>query len=1169
MKTAALTIDSTQRPQFISKRGLLLIFVVVVVLAWLVYPRSLFIEREEGNKVTKLSLAYLKVLLSRNPDDIDIRLKLADQQFHFWQEDKAWQTISPLVHEDDARVNYLALKIRYQQLINAEQVANDNNVLHQDVLAMLAKVLASTSADVEVANIAAAMGQHLWAARLFAKLGQDSGDLQYLQLAGSQYLAGNAPKSAENTFQKLYQLQPSPETLYSWAQAVLSNQVTSSQLQWYLSLTLGETSLQYWRVAAQLAMAAGSQSQYLVTQEKIYAITALAKDREQLANAYLGQGQLLKALPLVKQQLNDNRNDPIVHRRIRDLYLWLGQFENYLQQVIWLTEHSPEPTDLAQAAPLAIGQYYFNEAAWLYKKLAQYRPLSDLELTNWFESHYQAGTAEQGADALRSYMDKYGASAHLVAMLARVASDLGDYQQLLSDWALYGRFYQLPPATYNLYSGALWQEGDFETALAALERVPHHDRTVEFWKLYGDLAWLGEQAELAIIAYQQHLQLAPEAEGETVGRLEILLARYQPAEYLSLLVLQFKRYGLPRYLLLSAEILIKQGEIKQLSSLMALAEQNGAFDQLPLVRIYQSWLFEQQGKYAEAILSLQKAYAALPHNSNIQLALLWSVLAHGNEQSLSELVNKLEPVVVNKSPFWQPIALSFERLKKPQRAIPWYQRTLAENKTNYEMMFNYAEALKASGFAVSSHRVKRYMLAKLTENAAQFKKISTFLQLAIWNESRGVAGVLSSPSLYELGNENLLMSYLLQGNRQFSAQKLYQQLNRQNIDIDDSLALRLALQRGDKEQLRHLVAKGLNLPPADRISALVMLDRDREAISWANQHLTDALPLAEQSQLRQQMVAIKPKYAHFAKWSFDSSSAFKANSFSFSYGMPWGGAQHWQTELISDHSDDILLQTGPSLTLTEQLRWKNQWQWFSYDDDFNLASDISWGDGWRRDGMALSWDKRWTKSLMTKGYWEINQVSNASRLANALAEEDIFGISANWSVSGRESLSMAVKSFRYDSHYGDELGDGQALSLTLLERIFAQDPAWEVYFDWRWQQNDLVEGPIVGIANAFEGAAVTATELITPRYGRLALGSRVYRGLPGAIGMDLPSPRFFVDANIGYLYFADQIDFGISTGLGWRLLGADELSITSQYQSSNFQQDNDFKLNINYQIYFD
>jgi thioredoxin-like negative regulator of GroEL len=1162
-------IDHKLRPQFISRSGLLLILLTAIIISWLVYPRSLFFERNQGDKVSRLSLSYLKVLLSRAPQNADLRLKLADQQMRFWQFDKAWQTIEPLVKSDNQKAHYLALKIRFQQLIGTDQETDEYHALNQSVMKMLSKLLTSEFADIEVANIAAAMGLHIQAAKLFHALSLTNTDTGLLHLAGRQYLAANDPNSATKVYYRLYQQSPSLDKIYSWARAALSYKVNLSQLQWYLAASPEEPGLIYWELAGQLALAASVPDQYVIAREKIYAISATKPNRDQLVNAYMGQSELLNALPLVKLQLADDSNDPDIHRRIRDLYLWLGQPAPYLKEVLWLAEHSPRAEDFAQAAPLAIGQFYFSEATWLYQKLAGLRALSTAELTNWFESHYQAGTAEQGAIALRNYMDEYGPSAHLVALLALVANDLGNYQQLLSDWTLYGRFFQLPPSIYQLYSGANWQRGEFTQALQVLDNVPVDDRSIEYWKLYGDLAWLGEQAEVAIDAYQSHLALDSQAEGERIARLEVLLARYQPEAYFKLLIHHFEKHGVPRYLLLASDILIERGDVTQLNTLMTLGEQNGALDKLPVLRTYQSWLFQQQGKFAESVTALQKAYTALPDDLNIQLALLWALLAHGDEQTLSTLVSKLANQVATKAQFWQPMALSYERLKQPKKAIPWYQLALKEQPSNYQMMFNYAEALKASGYQVTSYRVKQYLLTKLTEQADEFGMLPAFLQLVLWNEFEGLAASLNQDILYQSGNENLLLSYLVQGNYQFAAQQYYQAFQTKNVKIQDSLELRFALARGDKERLKDLIAKGIGLPSADRVSALVMLEREREAVRWADLHLSNALTDNEQSQLRHRLVSIKPKYAHFAQLSFDNSSAYQQDNFSFRYGIPLGENQQWQTEIVSDHFGDVLLPSGANFALTQQLSWKNQWQWFSYQDDYSLKTDISWGDDWRRDGLALSWERRWQPSFSTKGYWEINQSTSASQLANALAQSDILGISSNWLATGRESVSLDIKSLRYDSHYGDNLGKGKAITLTLTEQVFYKDPTWKLYFSWQWQRNHIVDGAIEGVANAFDGVSVTAADFITPIYGRLSVGSRIYRGQPGTIVLDMPSPRFFLDANVGYVYLDGRTDFGISSGVGWRLFGADELSFSGQYQSSNLQQNSDFKLKLNYQIHFD
>ena len=1166
-------IEHKSRPQFISRSGLLLILISALIVSWFVYPRSLFFERSEGQQVSQLSLSYLKVLLSKSPKNNSVRLRLADQQLRFYQQDKAWQTIEPLVVTDNKAAHYLGLKIRFQQLVNANLVADKGHFMHQSVVLLLSQALSSNFADIHVANIAAALGEHIQAAELYERLAQQNNhNIELLESAALQYLAGQEPKLAANVYYTIYKHSPSIGSLYQWASATLSDKVNKSQLQWYLSEIPKQPNMKYWQLAGQLALAASSPLHYVNAQEKIYALSATKAHRDQLVTAYMGQGQLTKALPLVKQQLSENSDDPAIHRKIRDLYLWIGMPNLYLKEVRWLVQHSPRADEIEQAAPLAIGQFRFTEATWLYENLSKFRILSSAELTNWFESHYQAGTPEKGAAALRKYMDNYGPNAQLVALLARVANDLGDYQQLLRDWTDYGRHFQLPPSIYQLYSGANWQQGDFSQALKVLNRVPIDDRSIEYWKLYGDLAWLGDQAEVAIEAYQQHLALDSQAEGQTIARLEVLLARYRPEDYFNLLLEHFKQHGIPRYLLLASDILIERGDVEQLDTLLKIGEEKGTFDQLPILRTYQSWLFQKQGKQLASLNSLQKGYAALPHNQDIQLALLWGLLAHGDEQALHQLVNNLAHTVVNQSAFWQPMALSYERLKMRKKAIPWYQKVLHDQPENYEIMFNYAEALKATGYISKSYQLKQHLMAKLSNHISEFGKVPAFLQLVLWNQFDGISASLRQEILYEPGNENLLLSYLVQANQLHAAQSHYKRYRESRVNIHDSISLRLALARRDKAQIERLLATGLNLPPADRVSALIMLNRDREAIRWAEENLSAALTNDEQSQLTRRLVSIKPKYPHYVNLRLNNSTAYQQQDIKLSYGMPFGDSQHWKTAIVSENYDDIVLPSGTKLALTgqtKQISWINHWQWKENNDDFTLTTDLAWGDGWRRDGLALSWQRSWLESLSTKAYWQINQATKASQLAAALAQSDELGLSVNWQVTTRESVALDLKTVDYDSHFGDSIGKGTNITLTLTERLFRNDPAWQVYMGWQWQRNDLAEGTLVGVAQTYNEANVSSSDFLTPIYGRFSVGSRVYRGQPGEVGRASTSPRFFVDANIGYEYFTERIDYGLSSGVGWRIFGADELSVSMQYQSSNLQQNSDFKVTLNYQFHFD
>lgn len=1172
MRSLPDRLNRERRPKFISRNGLLLILTTVVVISWLVYPRSLFFERDNGSVVSPLSLAYLKVILAKNEDDFDTRLRLADQQMRYWQVDSAWNTISPLLQDNRVPVpvaEIMAIKIRYAQLTSRNLINEPSHPIFKSVTELLDRVLDNPLKDEQIALIAASMGKHKDAANLYRQLYERDSETEYLRLAGKQFLAAQAPDEAADMFRQMYAHSPELDVLFDWANAALGGSMTASKLDWYLSVEPTTESLKYWQYAAQLSLATPSVKAFVKAKEETYALTQSPDDRGELINIYLGEGLLKKAVPLVRQQLAGSPSDVKIRQRLRDLYLWMGDIPNYLVQVRWLAQYNPDPQEIAAATPLAIGAFRFDDATWLFENLAEIRPLSEEELTNWFESYYQAGTAEEGAQAMRQYMDKYGPSAHLVSLLARVADDLGDYQQLLSDWTQYGRFFQLPPSTYQLYSGALWQEGDYMEALQVLENVPEKDRNAAFWKLYGDIAWLGEQAELAIEAYRRHIVLAPERDSESAARLEILLARYDEDAYLDFLVNQFNLYGIPHYLLLAADILLQRDEIDYLSKLMLAGEQNGALDKMPVLRTYQSWVLQLQGNPLDAIVALRKANQAEPEQPTIQLALLWALLEHGDRESLRDYLSHLAPIVQSRKSFWQPMALSYERLNAPRDALLWYERFLNAEPHHYETLFNYAQALKTSGYKVASFNVKQYMLRQLMQHLDEFWELPAFVQLSLRTEFQGITSALNAPELYARGNEHLLINYLIDANQRHAAQQYYKAFSNQLIDLDDNLTLRIALLKRDREQVEALLAKGLDFPPADKFAALSLLGRKSEAIELGEAELNNAMSDNAQQQLRGQLVEAQAEYPHVLQASFGQLSAFDQQNTRITYSVPWSDAHYWQASLTQTNFASVEFEAGSVVDLPNHVAWENQWRWQDEDDEFSISTNIAWGEDWRRDGVSIVWTRQWQHALNTQGYLQLNQLSRASRLASALAQTDVIGLNTNWQITSRESLSLEIQSLDYSTHYKDALGQGNNLSLTLSEQLFRQDPSIDIYFNWQWQHNDLLSDPLTKVSNALGSVSLSANDFFPAKYGRIALGGRVYRGQPSALGRATGSPRLFIDANVGYLYFDKEPDFGISAGAGWRVQGDDELSVTAQYQSANLQGNSNFHLTLNYQIYFD
>ena len=61
-----------------------------------------------------------------------------------------------------------------------------------------------------------------------------------------------------------------------------------------------------------------------------------------------------------------------------------------------------------------------------------------------------------------------------------------------------------------------------------------------------------------------------------------------------------------------------------------------------------------------------------------------------------------------------------------------------------------------------------------------------------------------------------------------------------------------------------------------------------------------------------------------------------------------------------------------------------------------------------------------------------------------------------------------------------------------------------------------------------------------------------------------PSPRYWFDTAVGYNTISSRADLTVSSGLGWRILGDDELSFKVDWQSQDTNGDTSLQITLGY-----
>ncbi|MGK0417879.1 MAG: hypothetical protein ACJAST_002985, partial [Halopseudomonas sp.] len=337
------------------------------------------------------------------------------------------------------------------------------------------------------------------------------------------------------------------------------------------------------------------------------------------------------------------------------------------------------------------------------------------------------------------------------------------------------------------------------------------------------------------------------------------------------------------------------------------------------------------------------------------------------------------------------------------------------------------------------------------------------------------------------------------------------------------------------------------------VEALDRLGEESAALGLALSHLGAQNPTIVDIQLRRQAVDIQSRVPQGARigWMREDLGGIELS------GTHATLAGHvlddWYTILdlkrqdyTADELDASELGTENTATVTLSRKLANGRVAVAVDSSTRADED--------RQGVEISrsWQLGARDQIEVGLGW--NQESLDSGYMRAVGEQDAIWIAGIHGLSSRDQLSWSVERRAYGTRYGHDLGNGTAFNLEFNQIQQFEGPTWVTRAGIDYQRNSLSGGELDGLTVADGGPieleAVEASTLLQEEYGRLYAGSSWRRGFPGALNRDQPDYTWLVDVQAGWDWVDSQFTYGLSTGIGTRVFGDDELAFNLGYQSA-------------------
>ncbi|NOZ38072.1 MAG: tetratricopeptide repeat protein [Gammaproteobacteria bacterium] len=1217
VKLKTLRGEEYRREYLVNVPALISMVVVIGLTLALLFPKkAIFSDPAYIDSPDAISIAYLELLLKSDPDNTELRLSLARQLYVTGQLTQAMSIINLLLTNPPAefqtQIYNLYIKLIAQRYFASK--GKSRRTLFTDLQTAFNQATQAAMTLTELKTVydmarrwAAPSTQLLIIKKIILLATTPQQKVSWMLEASDLYLAQNHPIDAANWLEQAYQTSTSSSNkpqLATWLlQTLLATGNPNNALQktpYYVQHNPRSGTL------LQLAISIAQQTGRTDLQDR-WLTTAVRLEPDnmnyirELIKLKLATGQVKSAAHLADIRLQHPPLTIEERTRIARLYEWNGEPDKALKQWYWLSMNSRSPTTEAEqrALKLALGLFHYKQAIKLYEHFAKQQPLTlaaQKELTGLYLIQGQTDKVESN---YRQYLKQHPQQKDIWAALAGLYVNLQKLPQAAKTYEIIDKRFGLTDKQLLDLKNIYWLLGEAENAQAKLLSHPVVKSADEnaYWKARTDIAWFLEDTDQIDDIYDFLLSRTKE-QRITLTMLDQLIVLYSSEkEYeksTQLAMLGWQRSFQPDYAIRAlhyASRYARKTHHWNYAEGIARRINNGPHA-ARLKKNSQYWqslanIAREQKQWPRAIRYLQQATLLSADNIQLEVSLLWLLIKQhkeDNPQLKTALISSIDRFGQNSSLF-DVQASGWAALGQYNIALRWYRKSLARHEQDWPWLLDYAYALQQSGKTLAAWRVRRYILAWMQQHpqrasSKQANRNWEISYLGLLREFKGSANGWKMAKHFFVNKTNkkpenkqtqkswltLFSEWSIADNNRSLSMQLKAQANNLQIELPAWQRLGLALQQYDSSAIEALINANQPLPLADKTLALAQNGYYGQALNFGLTHISSKLPENELQALRATTTSIRSQQPNGIKWGL--------------YAEGIADIRLLGQQLRYAHATDngVMLIDAKTLTTTGQLSLVKQWP-----EEKNIRLSYNWLSRSSRKTLRLGVDQRVNGSQPEFSFSQIlpvyggldfkfsiglQQRSKTTASAYELANWNHLGVASNYQMDSRTSISSQLRWSRYDSVWGDFLGQGIDVDMSINHTLFANAPQWKIYSNIQWTRLNTIEKAPANLQPYFTIPNPSLSTILTDRYGRIGIGSSLQHGIPGIIAHQLASPHWLLDLNAGYQWISGRFDWAFSSGFGWRVFGDDELALTTSYNSDNRGAGSTYTLWLGYNKYF-
>ena len=1176
--------SASKNSRLLNPWALAVVGVAVGGLLWATFQRE-EVFQPDGREPDAVSANYAELLLTAHPEDDRLRLQLVDLLIRLGDYPKARKHLDSWPKPVADVQAYYRLELDALELLSSEHpsvppelVERLQAIDHRNLSLAQLQALAKLALNLQAPAFAATVFEEI--------AGRDpSQRAESLKSAAQWFMASGEPGHAADIYLKLKQDSQQPEERHEYVRLAFES---------LLSADRGEQAVQV--LADELDELKDPQTDAALVQQGVD--VAIGTKRYDLAQRFIQKwGELQPDNPLVLRKdfslrlgLNDLEGawktgealvdefpeDQQLLEQMAHLAEWRGESETALTYWIRLLRLHETPEVREHSWRLASMQFDFDRSIGLLSEIQDKRALTDIELDALIYGHESRGTPEQAESWLRNYLRKYPMHRLAWVRLLQNLENTGKYAERIPVYKGFSKRFSLTSTEQVDYANAYLKLFDNQGAWSVLQagRKTHTDP--DYWTTRAAVAWDLELDDELRDSLEKLLEIKGSLNTNDETHLIASYRTKDPRRALQLLVASWERTKNPLRLVDSLLLAQELEDWDQISTLLKGVEDQPALYEQSQVLAVRGALAMQQGQPEEAKRLYLQGLAMYPDDNLFRERLMWLYVDQGNTAELKPLLTKWKPYARDDQALWLAFASASQMLGRDAESLAWYRMYLKSNKQDWLVQAAYADALYSAGYEDAAQRLRLKLLRSPEAQNIQptSQRYITWLRLMASSYSPRMAQQQvaqwkdGSPAMLQLWFERLL-ARLDATNQEAQKDEWLKWARTQGIKVDRYEQIQEALRSRNKAQVETLLASS-DLNPAQRAQALSRLGRNNEALETNLSALGDDQPEAVREQLRRQAVEIHESTPQGALLSYQKQDfgglSFDSPRLEIAHNL----GDKWYADLEVEHGnykgDDVISskigdESNAALTLVRSVE----------NGSWKLFADTSQRKDDDRNGLGLSrmWQLGSSHQIETGLDW--HRKSDDSGYMRAFGEQDRAWVGGRHGLTARDQLSWEVAQRSFSTRAGDSLGTGQAVKLELNHILEFAGPNWTVRSGVDYQKNNVKDrdldylssrngGPIkitpqsidpdTNLPDPLDVETVTAADLLQSRYGQLYVGTTWRRGIPGALVRSKPQYTWLVDMTAGWQWTDQTFNYGINTGVGFEVLGDDELALTFGYQSA-------------------